>query len=441
MNVPDEGITVLHKQDRFNPVSTSKLILMTSVCLYFKVHQPYRLKKYESKDIDACHCYEDAAVDKESINHLADKCCLPANEILYKQVIALKGKFKVSFSISGILLELFLRYRPDVIESFQKLAATGCVEFLAETYYHSLSSLYSPAEFQRQIIKHADLIHDLFELKPSVFRNTELIHNNRIAAFVSELGLKGILCEGVERILQGRNCNQLYVVPGNTELVLLLRNVALSDDIAFRFGDPDWSEHPLTAEKFAGWLHRHPANTEVINLFMDYETFGIHKKEESGIFDFLASLPEAVLHNDEFIFSTPSDVIEQKFPKDVYDVIKTISWEDKSNANCVWCENVMQNNTLKKIYSIEKLVSQSVDEKAISIWGRLQSADYFYYMTEDSRLQKAGKYFNPFATPREVFQHYTNIVADFEISLIKKEIEAKRKSSASKRLTFNILHN
>jgi alpha-amylase len=414
---------------------------MTSVCLYFKVHQPYRLKKYESTDIDTCHCYEDAAADKESINHLADRSCIPANEIIYRQLVAQKGKFKVSFSISGILLELFMRYRPDVIDSFKKLAATGCVEFLAETYYHSLSSLYSPAEFQRQIIQHDELIHELFEIKPTVFRNTELIHNNRIASLVGELGFKGILCEGVERILQGRNCNQLYAVPGNTELVLLLRNVTLSDDIAFRFGDPNWSEHPLTAEKFAGWLHQHPANTEAINLFMDYETFGIHKQEESGVFEFLESLPAAVLTNKEFIFSTPTEVLEQKYPRDIYDVTKTISWEDRSNATCVWCENVMQNNTLKKIYSIEKLVSQSADERAISIWGRLQSADYFYYMAEDSRQQKAGKYFNPYATPREVFQHYTNIVADFEISLIRKEIEAKKKNPASKRLTFNILHN
>ncbi len=409
---------------------------MTSVCLYFKVHRPYSLKKYLSKDIDACHCYEDSGADLQSINQLADECVLPANEIIYEQIIGQKGRFRISFSISGVLLELFQRYRPDVIRSFKKLAATGCVEFLAETWYHSLSSLHSPAEFQRQITKHADLINELFGMQPVIFRNTELIHNNRIASLISELGLKGILCEGVERILHDRHCNQLYAVPGNTDLVLLLRNAALSDDIAFRFGDPNWSEHPLTAEKFAGWLHQHPANTEVINLFMDYETFGIHKKKESGIFDFLASLPAAVLSNDEFIFSTPSEVIEQRFPGDVYDVTKTISWEDRSNANCVWCENVMQNNALKKIYSIEKLVSQSADERAMDMWGRLQAADYFFYMDESRK-----KNINPSVTPREIFQHYTNIVADFEISLIKKEIEAKRKSSAARRLTFNILQN
>jgi len=414
---------------------------MTSICLYFKVHQPYRLRKYQSKEIDACHCYEDAAADIESIRQLADECCLPANEIIYEQIIQQKAKFKASFSISGIVLELFQKYRPDIIRSFQKLASTGCIEFLAEPYYHSLSSLYAPAEFRRQVLKHSNLIKDLFEVEPAIFRNTELIHNNRIASVINNLGFKGILCEGVDKILKGRSCNQLYAAPGNREFGLLLRNAALSDDIAFRFDNRNWSEHPLTADKFAGWLHGHPYHTHVINLFMNYETFGIHKNNESGIFDFLSALPTAVLTHQDFIFSTATEVLFEKYPRDVYDVPETISWEDRSNNGCVWCENVMQNNTLKKIYSIEKLVTHCADEKATDIWGRLQSADYFYCMAEDNRRQNATKYFNPFSSPQEVFQHYTNIVADFEISLIKKAIEAKKKSSASRSEEFNIMHN
>jgi len=415
---------------------------MISVCLYFKVHQPYRLKKYQAKDIDVCHCYEDEAADRESINQLADNCCLPANTIIYEQMVRQKGKFKISFSISGIVLELFQQYRPDVIRSFKKLASTGCVEFLAETYYHSLSSLYSGAEFQRQVLKHAELIKNLFGLEPVVFKNTELIHNNRIASFIPGLGLKGILCEGVERILKGRSRNQLYTIPGQEETALLLRNVTLSDDIAFRFGDPNWSEHPLNADKFAEWLHQHqPDNTEVINLFVDYETFGVYKPAASGIFDFLESLPAAVLIQEGFRFSTPLEVLDSHYPKDLYDVPQTISWEDQSNASCVWCENVMQNNTLKKIYSIQNLVLQSSDERDADIWGRLQSADYFYYMAEDIRKQTLTKYFNPFASAREVFQHYTNLVADFEISLIRKAIAQKKKISSSRNIPFNILSN
>jgi len=415
---------------------------MISVCLYFKVHQPYRLKKYQAKDIDVCHCYEDEAADRESINQLADNCCLPANAIIYKQILEQKGKFKISFSISGIVLELFQQYRPDVIRSFKKLASTGCIEFLAETYYHSLSSLYSGAEFQRQILKHAELIKNLFGMEPAVFKNTELIHNNRIASLVAGLGLKGILCEGVERILRGRSCNKVYALPGQADTALLLRNATLSDDIAFRFGDPNWSEHPLTADKFAEWIHQHqPDNTEVINLFMDYETFGVYKQPGTGIFGFLDSLPAAVLENRGFRFSTPSEVLVSHYPKDLYDVSQTISWEDQSNASCVWCENVMQNNTLKKIYSIQNLVLQSSDERDADIWGRLQSADYFYYMAEDTRKQTLTKYFNPFGSAREVFRHYTNLVADFEISLIRKAIAQKKKTSASRNIPFNILSN
>lgn len=426
--------------------------MMISVCLYFKVHQPYRLKKYQAKDIDACHCYEDEAADRESINQLADLCCLPANEIIYEQFIQQNGKFKISFSISGIVLELFQQYRPDVIRSFKKLAATGCIEFLAETYYHSLSSLYSVTEFQRQIQKHAELIKSLFGMQPVVFKNTELIHNNRIASSIGELGFKGILCEGVERILKGRSCNKIYAVPDYEEPALLLRNATLSDDIAFRFGDPNWSEHPLTADKFADWLHQHqPANTDVINLFMDYETFGVYKKEETGIFQFLEFLPAAVLKNEGFRFSTPSEVLDSHYPKDSYDVSQTISWEDQSNASCIWCENVMQNNTLKKIYSIQNLVLQSTDERDADIWGRLQSADYFYYMAVPAvaatrqvlslQHKHAGKYFNPGTTPQEVFRHYTNLVADFEISLIRKAIAQKKKTSSARNIPFNILSN
>jgi alpha-amylase len=414
---------------------------MISVCLYFKVHQPYRLRKYLAKDIDACHCYEDEAADKESINQLADNCCLPANEIIYKQIIQQDKKFKISFSISGIVLELFRQYRPDVILSFKELASTGCIEFLAEPYYHSLSSLYSKTEFKRQVLKHTDLIESLFGIEPRVFKNTELIHNNRIGDLIASLGIKGILCEGVERILKGRNSNQVYAVPGNEKTGLLLRNASLSDDIAFRFGDRSWSEYPLTATKFADWLHGHPSSTDAINLFMDYETFGVHKKRESGIFEFLELLPAEVLKNKAFIFSTPSEVLGLHHAKDLYDVPETISWEDQSTTNCVWCENVMQNNTLKKIYSIENLVLLSGDEASFDVWGRLQAADYFYYMAEDSRKQILSKYFNPFASAREVFQHYTNLVADFEISLIRKAIDRKKKHSLTKNISFNILSN
>ena len=213
----------------------------------------------------------------------------------------------------------------------------------------------------------------------------------------------------------------------------------MSDDIAFRFDDVNWSEHPLTADKFAEWLHVHPQETDVINLMMDYETFGIHKKTDSGIFEFLKALPSAVLANDNFIFSTPSEVLDTNYPKDVYDVPATVSWEDKTNASCIWCENMMQNNTLKKIYSLENMVLGSDSEKAIDMWGRLQAADYFYYMSEESCKATAYKYNNPFSTPEEAFQNYSNIVADLEIALIEQEISRRKKTSARKSIVNAIL--
>lgn len=409
---------------------------MTSVCVYFKVHQPYRLKKYEPKDVDILHCYEDAEADSQAINYAADHCYLPANALLLKKITEHKGNFKVSFSISGTMIELLEKYRPDVIRSFRKLFATGCVEILGETYYHSLSSLHSKKEFQRQVQRHSAMIREVFGSGPVVFRNTELIHNNELAKFIAGLGFKGLLCEGSARILQGRTPNKVYASPENGEFGILLRNTALSDDIAFRFDDPAWSEHPLTAEKFASWIHAHPEKTEVINLFMDYETIGIHKTADSGIFDFIDTLPLLVLNNDHFCFSTPSAVLDLYYPKDIFNSPQTISWEDKSDNNCVWNSNTMQNNAVKKIYSIESMVISNSCPDMIDIWGRLQAADHFYYMQEQK--EEGNKYSNPFASAEMAFQHYTNILIDFEISSIKKNLHRSKKSFVQSLPAFNL---
>jgi len=413
---------------------------MTAVSLYFKVHQPYRLKKFQAADVSICQGYEDAVADEENCNRLADECYLPANEIIYNKIIEHNGCFAVNYSISGTLLELLLRYRPDVIQSFKKLASTGCVEFLAETYYHSLASLHSSAEFERQVLKHAELVTRLFGRQPVIFRNTELIHTNRIAAMIAALGFKGILCEGVNGILKGRSPNHLYQANSLTDEQpgILLRNSTLSDDIAFRFDDINWTEHPLTADKFAEWIHSHPDDTEMINLFMDYETFGIFKKRATGIFDFLEAFPSQVLKNERFCFSTGSTLLENFSPKDKYDCPHIISWEDNTGMACAWAENVMQNNTLKKIYSIENMVQQSQCRKSIDIWGRLQAADHFYYMSERNDKSETVKYLNPFNTPQEAFKNYSNLVTDFEISLIKKEVKRYKKYPVAKSLVTTL---
>ncbi|HEV8287226.1 MAG TPA: glycoside hydrolase family 57 protein [Chitinophagaceae bacterium] len=392
-----------------------------SVCLYFKVHQPFQLKAYTQSHVGIDHYYIDDATDEATINKISDECYLPANSIISSNIHKTKGRFKLSYSISGTTLELLLKYRPDVIDSFKGLVNTGSVEILAETYYNSLSFLHSKKEFENQIEKHSQLVQKIFAFDPKVFRNTELIYNNSLAQYIYKLGYKGILCEGIERILKARTANKIYAAPNTGELALLLRNSRLSDDVAFRFDDKTWNEHPLTADKFTDRIHSHPETDQVINLFMDYETFGIHKKRETGIFDFLNALPHAILTSENFQFSTASGAIEQYYPYDLYDVPLTISWEDKAEACCIWCENAKQNNTVKKIYSLEKFIRNSSNEQLIEDWRKLQTGDYIFYMAE----HKGRKHLN-FVTPEDAYEHYKNIVTDLEINLIKEQLKKNR---------------
>lgn len=404
---------------------------MPSVCLYFKVHHPFSLKQFSSQEVGLCNFYDDKTADESAIKKLSDVCYLPVNKLILSAIKKSGGAFKVNFSLSGVLLDLLQKYRPDVIDSFVELVNTGCVEIMAETYYHSLSYLYSLKEFNRQVEKHRGLVEKLFDVQPRVFRNTELIFNNQLAAHIAALGYKGILCEGLERILRGKTPNRIYAAPGTDNFGLLLRNAALSDDISFRFDDTSWDKHPLTADKFAEWIHTHPADADVINLFMDYETFGIHKKENTGIFDFLEALPTEVLKDENTQFTTASVALDNFIPDDIYNVPETISWEDKTKECCVWCNNMMQNNTLKKIYSLERMVEQANDAQLTETWRRLQAADYFYYMADKTGKADRLHYENPFETPEKIFQFYTNIVTAFEISLIKKALEGKEFGSYS----------
>jgi alpha-amylase len=400
--------------------ANSKKITMPSVSLSFKVHIPYRLQKITPANIGSASCYFDAAANKLAVDKLSDECYLPANKIIYSLLKRNNGKFQVAFSISGTAIDLLSEYRPDVIRSFKQLAKTGSVDFFGETYYNSLSWLYTKKEFQRQVQKHHELIKDIFEVEPVVFRNTELIYNNELARFIAGMGYKGILCEGLERILHGRTPNQTYAAPGNGDFGILLRNVPLSDDIAFRFDDSNWNEQPLTADKYAAWLHKQKENICNVNLFFDYETFGVHKKAGTGIFEFLEHLPASVLADENWKFVTPAEAIDNCYPKDIYDVPKTISWEDRQAECCVWCENMMQNNTLKKIYSIGSMVNSSNMPGAIECWGHLQSADHFYYMCNDGRaVSDSYKMLNPFCNATDAYENYKNVVTNFEITIIQ----------------------
>jgi alpha-amylase len=401
---------------------------MSFVTICFSVHQPYCLNDYSPVDVGNSHSYFNEDACGKRIDILANKCLLPANKLLLHLIKKHGHRFNVSFSISGITLELLQRCRPDIIGQFKELADTGCVEFLGETYNNSLSWIYSKKEFERQVLKHKAFIRELFGLEAQIFRNTELIHNNELTKFIHSLGFKGMICEASDEVLNNRSRNRVFASPGNAEFASLLRNFRMSDDIAFRFGEESWSEHPLTAQKFASWIHGHNNETECINLLPDYETFGIYKTKETGIFNFLNELPQHILANEKWSFALPSEVIDNFYPTDVYDVKQPISWQGKVQASCAWSENAMQNNMLRKIYGMEQMVKRSGDEKLLDTWERLQSSDYFSYMSlNQQKSDDANQCLNPYGSAEEAYRNYLNIITDFELRLIKKSLAEYKK--------------
>lgn len=387
---------------------------MSSVCLYFQVHQPFRLKPYDCFMIGYDHFYEDEGANRSILERVASKCYLPANRTILRLIKKYKGDFKVAYSISGTALDQFEKYCPEVIESFQKLAETGCVEFLSETYYHSLSFLYSKKEFLRQVIKHKQKIEALFHQTPSIFRNTELIYTNELAKFMDDMGYKGIICEGSENALGDKSPNVVYHADHSYYFKCLLRNYKLSDDIAFRFSNKSWSEYPLTASKFATWVKQSLANTNTVNLCMDYETFGEHQWEESGIFDFLKKLPKELLKRG-IEFKTPSDTLNTYSVQGKYDVPNYNSWADTERDLSAWLGNSLQQDAIERVYQLEQLVKEINDKKLLDTWSKLQTSDHFYYMcTKHWNDGEVHKYFNPYKTPYDAYINYMNIITDFE---------------------------
>ena len=390
----------------------------TSICFYFQVHQPFRLMHYNFNQIHHNHFYEHYEQNKNILDKVAEKCYIPTNEKILELIKRFNGKFKVAYSISGTALEQFELYRPDVLKSFKALMDTGFVEMLDETYYHSLSFLYSKEEFNRQVNKHKEKIRQLFGVTPQVFRNTELIYHNDLAKHISALGYKGICCEGADKWLNGRTPNHVYKAPGVENFKLLLKNYSLSDDIAFRFSNRQWADWPLTAEKFAAWVHQTAGSAETINLFMDYETFGEHQWKETGIFDFLDHLPEKILEHPDFHFRTPSEVIDLYPARDDYDVPEYTSWADAERDLSAWRENEMQTEALEKIYALEREVKQTNNTDLINSWSKLQTSDHFYYMS--TKFWTDGdvhKYFSPFDSPYDAAVYYMNVISDLEASI------------------------
>jgi len=382
---------------------------MASVVFYFQVHQPFRLRRYTIFDTGAG--YFDDARNREICHKVSEKCYLPANAAILDQIEKFDGEFRVSYSLTGTVIEQFQKWRPDVLESFQALAETGCVEFIAETYYHSLVFLYNRDEFIAQTRRHHRLIADLFGQEPKVFRNTELTYNNDVARVIRDLGYQTVLTEGADHILGYRSPNFLYHPPNCKDLHILLKNYRLSDDIAFRFSDKNWSQWPLTAEKFAGWVNRINGNGYVCNLFMDYETFGEHQWQHTGIFDFLRALPALILEGGENDFLTISQAADRYPSAGEMDVPHMISWADTERDISAWLGNSMQANALHDVNEMADDILASGDEELIHDWGLLQSSDHFYYMcTKWFDDGDVHKYFNPYESPYEAYINYMNIL-------------------------------
>ena len=392
---------------------------MSSICLYFQIHQPFRLRQdYSFFHIGTNHFYEDDTQNCAIAKKIAEKCYLPTNSLMLDLLKKHGEKFKIAYSISGMALEQFERYTPEVLDSFKALVATGQVEILSETYHHSLAFLYSKQEFRDQVDLHRKKIEALFGVTPTVFRNTELIYNNDLASEIESMGYRGILTEGSDRALLWRSPNHVYAPKGAAKMGLLLKNYRLSDDIAFRFSNKTWPDYPLTSEKYARWLHEAARTGDVINLFMDYETFGEHQWKETGIFNFLWNLPECVLKYEDLHFHTPSEVIDLYATKEPLDIAQFVSWADTERDLSAWLGNDMQQSSIKFLYSLESLVRSSTDKNLIDVWGKLQSSDHFYYMsTKHNNDGEVHNYFNPYNSPYDAFVVFNNIVSDLKLSL------------------------
>lgn len=397
---------------------------MASTCFYFQVHQPRRIKKFRIFEIGSSQNYFDGQGENNLNNRrilrkVADKCYLPANQAI-KEMLKKHRQFKCAFSLSGSALEQFEEYAPEVLASFQDLVKTGRVEILSETYYHSLAFLYSPQEFKRQVRLHQEKVKELFGIKPKVFRNTELIFSNQVASLVSELGYQAMLMEGADHLLGWRSPGFVYQSSSAPKLKLLLKHYRLSDDMAFRFGEKTWAEYPLTAPKFAQWVSAHNGSSQLINLFMDYETFGEHQWESTGIFNFLKALPAELLRHRDNDFVTPSEAVNRYQPVGEIDSPHYVSWADIERDLSAWRSNPMQHDALNAIYSLEKEILKSRDQSLIEDWRRLQTSDHFYYMcTKWFADGDVHAYFNPYQSPYEAYISFMNVLADLKLRLAK----------------------
>jgi alpha-amylase len=397
-----------------------------AIVLYLHVHQPFRIRHYTVFDCGVTHDYFDAPYDdrtsNEQIAHkVAQKSYLPTNARLL-QMLHDNPQFKLSMSITGTVIEQLEKWAPEALRSFQKLTDTGRVEIVAETYHHSLAFFYNREEFETQVKMHADTVKRVFGQTPKVFRNTELCYNNDVAYWADKAGYKAVLAEGWDPVLGWRSPNYVYRPAYTENIRLLMKNYKLSDDIAFRFGDRAWSEWPLTADKFTRWLADNQKATN-FDLFMDYETFGEHQWESTGIFDFLAHLPQEWLRNEHHTFMTVSEAADAFEATDYVDVPNTITWADTERDLSAWLGNTMQTGSIQALYDLREKVLGTNDLSLIEDWRRMTTSDHFYYMcTKYFNDGDIHAYFSPYETPYEAYINFMNAWHDIKFRLAEKGV-------------------
>ncbi len=400
---------------------------MASVVFYFQLHQPFRLRRYTIFDSDTT--YFDNWRNEQVCKKVVGKCYLPATQMILDMIRQHEGRFRVSYSLTGTVIEQFRRWAPEVLDLFVEMAKTGCVEFISETYYHSLAFLYNRDEFVAQTRRHQEMMEELFGQTPKVFRNTELTYNNDVAKVVQDMGFKAILTEGADHVLGYRSPNFIYNPPNCGGLRMLMKNYRLSDDIAFRFGNRGWPEWPMTAEKFSRWVDQINGNGYVCNLFMDYETFGEHQWADTGIFEFLKALPGTVMAGGKNDFLTVSQAVDRYPSVGEVDVPHMISWADTERDLSAWLGNNMQANALHDVYSLAEDVLETRDQTLIDDWRKLQTSDHFYYMcTKWFADGDVHKYFNPYESPYDAYINYMNILDN-----VRSRIAAASKSQSHAR--------
>jgi alpha-amylase len=385
---------------------------MADVCFYFEVHQPIRLRRISVFDDvkSPVESYFDWEKNREIFLKVAEKCYYPATH-MFLELLDEHKEMKLAFSLSGTFVEQAKAFAPDVIDLFKDVVKTGRAELLCETYYHSLSGLWEKQdEFKEQLELQRKTMEELFNVRPRVVRDTELIYDNRIARSVADLGFDAIITEGTEKILGWRSPNFLYNSK-DKGLKVILKNYRLSDDIAFRFSNPSWNEYPLTAEKYANWIAKTPG--DYIGLFMDYETFGEHQWRETGIFDFMRALPEQLMSRD-VDFLTPSDVASYE-PREPLDVPFAISWADVERDVSAWLDNEMQHECFNEIRDLEEAVKTKGDEELLRAWRLLQTSDHLYYIClKNFADAEVHAYFSPYDSPYRAFINYMNAIQDLK---------------------------